>query len=68
MLSGFELYSRWVPLVTLRVEGPFYIHGQNNILALMTLRKAIVWNVSFLLPLAFFMMRQQKKRIALSGK
>ena len=34
----------------------------------MTLRKALGWNVSFLQPLTFFIMRQQKKRIAFSGK
>ena len=53
---------------TLRAEDSFYIHGQKNILALMTLRKAAVLNVSFLQPLTFFVMQQQKKRIAFSGK
>ena len=33
---------------TLRAEDSFYIHGQKNILALMTLLKAVVLNVSFL--------------------
>ena len=34
----------------------------------MTLLKAVVLNVSFLQPLTFFVMQQQKKRIAFSGK
>ena len=53
---------------TLRAEDSFYIHGQKNTLALMTLRKAVVLNVSFLQPLSFFVMWQQKKRIAIVSR
>ena len=50
-LVGTDRFHR---SVTLRAENSFYIYGKNNILALMTLRKAVVWNVSFLQPLTLF--------------